>query len=333
MIVAHIIDLSHAPQLSFLRPFFDAYISVTCFFIISGYLISKSFIQTRNYKSYFLKRVRRLIPAYAFVVIISAISLSLISCLSAHQYFFNTQLFKYLFANLSFVNFIQPCLPGVFTNNHMCAVNGALWTIKIEVCFYIILPLLIILLSKLQRKYYLLVLLYLIGLAYKFLMVHYLNRTGNVFFNTLSNQLPAFLPYFSCGIALHYYFDTYIKHSKMLFFLAIPVFLVEHYYGLEVLKPLALSAMLFYIAFNFKVFNNFGKHGDISYGIYIFHFPIIQLFVNYHIFEDFNPWLSAGVIILIVIALGFLSWNFLEKRFLSRKTLHRYGGTTSVSFF
>jgi peptidoglycan/LPS O-acetylase OafA/YrhL len=109
----------------------------------------------------------------------------------------------------------------------------------------------------------------------------------------------------------------------MLLIFAIPVFLIEHYYGLEILKPLALSAMLFFIAFNFKPLNNFGKHGDISYGIYIFHFPIIQLFVNYHIFEKYNPWVSAGLIIMLVIVLAFLSWNLLEKRFLSRRTVFK----------
>ena len=42
-----------------------------------------------------------------------------------------------------FLNFAHPNLPAVFANNSMQAVNGALWTLKIEVLFYISVPLLV----------------------------------------------------------------------------------------------------------------------------------------------------------------------------------------------
>ena len=38
---------------------------------------------------------------------------------------------------------MEPNLPGVFAGNTVTEVNGALWTLKIEVMFYLILPLLV----------------------------------------------------------------------------------------------------------------------------------------------------------------------------------------------
>lgn len=46
------------------------------------------------------------------------------------------EVFKYVAANLVFLNFTHPNLPGLFESNSLQAINGALWTLKIEVMFY-----------------------------------------------------------------------------------------------------------------------------------------------------------------------------------------------------
>ena len=47
---------------------------------------------------------------------------------------------EYVGWNLVFLNFKAPGLPGVFATNRFHEVNGALWTMKLEVMFYILLP-------------------------------------------------------------------------------------------------------------------------------------------------------------------------------------------------
>ena len=54
-------------------------------------------------------------------------------------------------ANLIFLNFVHPTLPGVFEGNQLSEVNGALWTLKIEVMFYAAVPLLAWAFRKLGR--------------------------------------------------------------------------------------------------------------------------------------------------------------------------------------
>ncbi|MDZ4666614.1 MAG: acyltransferase [bacterium] len=321
VVLSHIVDLSLAPELKFLKPFFDTHISVTGFFIISGFLISASYLKSKSLSSYLIKRARRLLPAYLFVVLFSAVALSMVSSLPLNEYFSHSDFRKYLAANLFFVNFIQPCLPGVFLHNIYCSINGALWTIKVEVTFYLVLPLLLYPLSRIKRPNSILVAYYLLGLIYQygcfFLALLYPARAS--FFETLQHQMPGFLTYFTAGILL-YLNRNWVESRRSLFLpLSIFIFCVEYYFQLEILRPMAMAILIMFFAYGFKPLNNFGMYGDFSYGIYIFHFPLIQLFTDLHLFEKYNPFLVAILLIFLLITLAVSSWNFLEKRFLKSR--------------
>lgn len=319
VILSHIVDLSQHPSLTFLRPFFDSYIAVTGFFIISGFLIAKSYISTKNIKQYFSKRANRLLPGYLFTIFCGAIFLSFTSSLTLREYFLSTDLYKYLFYNITFLNFLHPCLPGVFLNNNLCSVNGALWTIKVEVGFYIIIPLLIYIINKFPKKIFLFIFIYVAALLYKYAMARYYQQTGNKVFDILTHQLPAFMSYFVSGMAMHYYLPRFLSNKKYLILIAVPIFILEYYFSLEILKPLALTIIIFYVAYGFSFLNNFGKYGDFSYGTYIYHFPIIQLCVTLGFFSRYNPFIVAVCIIITVLTMAVLSWNLIEKRFIMRK--------------
>lgn len=320
VILSHIIDLSQFPDFIFLKKYFDTHLSVTGFFIISGFLITGSYVKTRNIRLYFIKRAKRLLPAYILIVLFSALFFSVFSIYNFQEYFSNSMLYKYLFANLFFLNFIQPCLPGVFLNNILCTINGALWTIKVEVSFYIILPILIFLITKFEKKIIVFVAIYVLGLLYilGLYLTNFIIPEKHSFLLILKHQLPGFLTYFISGISLFYFFDFYMKYKNKLIIIAIIVFSIEYYFNLEILRPIAMSLLLLYFAYGFKFLNNWGKYGDFSYGIYIYHFPVIQLVVSLNLLNNFNPFLVAFSIIVTALFLAIISWNFLEKKFLNR---------------
>ena len=115
-------------------------IRVKAFFIISGFLVFYSYIKREDLKDYIEKRIRRILPPY-FLVVISCVLLGFfITSLSKQDYVTSKETYKYLISNFSFLNFIQPTLPGVFESNPMPAVNGSLWTMKVEVMFYVSVP-------------------------------------------------------------------------------------------------------------------------------------------------------------------------------------------------
>ena len=86
------------------------------------------------------------------------------------------------------------------------------------------------------------------------------------------------------------------------------------------LEPIALGIVVIYIACLFPWLGNFSKYGDFSYGTYIVHFPILQVLIQYGLFEH-SPIIALVVTTVLVMVISYLSWHFVEKRFL-RKSSH-----------
>ncbi len=314
VVFGHLIELTGVPEFQKFRFVFDTYIAFTGFFAISGFLIAKSYQTSSSLSSYFKKRAARILPAYLFLIISSVFLLSFVSTLSFSDYFLNSQTGKYLAANLTFLNFLQPCLPEVFEKNPLqCSVNGALWTLKIEVLYYLSVPILIFLLNKSRKKLIWIILIYVLSIAYKTTLMN----IGTEKYILLARQLPGFMSYFVSGIALSYYFDLFIKYKNKIVWIAIVVFIFEKWIHIEYLMPISLSIIVFTFAYSFKKLNSLIRFGDISYGVYIFHCPIIQTATSFEFFKNYNSYFVAFVSLLIIIVVSLLSWHLNEKRWLN----------------
>ncbi len=311
---AHLSELSQSAKLSFIGAYFSSSFAIKTFFIISGFLVAKSFINTDSIFKYFLKRAKRILPAYVFTILFFAVVLAFFSTCTPSQYFSNIILYKYLFWNLIFMNFVQPCLPGLFDNNLLCAVNGALWTIKIEESFYILLPFLFYILNKTKKSTIVLSVIYLLSLSYFFVCTYY-NKP------LFAKQLPGQLIYFVTGIFLYLNFKKVLQFKIELLIISTAILMINNYFIFDytVLYPMVLGLFVITFAYSITYFNNFGKYGDFTYGIYISHFPIIQLFRHLNYFDTYNPYLMACVTLFTSLIFSFFSWHFIEKRFLKRK--------------
>ena len=129
-------------------------IAVKVFFILSGFWVTQSFLKSDSIKNYAIKRFKKILPQYWLVVLVCAVGLSAFSVLPLREYFCNSVFYKYLAANILTLNFIQPNLPGVFEDLALNgSVNGSLWTIKIEIGFYILLPFIVFAVKRLREKF------------------------------------------------------------------------------------------------------------------------------------------------------------------------------------
>lgn len=314
ILLAHLAELSQNKDLFVLSYFSNAIIGVKGFFVISGFLVSKSYVNTPSLKDYFVKRVKRIVPAYVVVVLFSALIFSLFSSYTFGAYFSSIDTYKYIGWNLLFLNFMHPCLPGLFDANLHCAVNGALWTLKIEEGFYVVLPLIFYGIQKIKKPILWLGSLYLLSLGYWFVMNSYWNQP------LLAKQLPGYLCYFITGIFLFLNFDWIMKNKEGFLLFAVLVLAVYHLSDLsiDILYPAAFGIVVIIAAYNIPFLNNFGKYGDFTYGLYIYHFPIIQLFRQCNLFEKYDPFVMAIGVILITLCFAVFSWFYIERRFLDR---------------
>lgn len=129
-------------------------IAVNVFFILSGFWVTQSFFKSGSIKEYAIKRCKKILPQYWLVVFVCAVGLSAFSVLPLREYFCDSIFYKYLASNILTLNFIQPNLPGVFEGLALNgSVNGSLWTIKIEIGFYILLPFIVFAVKKLHEKF------------------------------------------------------------------------------------------------------------------------------------------------------------------------------------
>jgi peptidoglycan/LPS O-acetylase OafA/YrhL len=219
------------------------------------------------------------------------------------------------------MNFLQPSLPGVFFKNNMQAVNGSLWTIKLEISFYIIVPFLAYILTKLKTRKRItvfLAFLYVFGYIYNFICLYLSEKFGNKFIEEMAHQLPGFIQYFAVGIFCVINYDFVRKYDKYMIIPGVIILLIYYTIGNEYLLPIGLGIIIMFLGFNFKKLNNVGKNGDYSYGVYIFHFPIIQSLIYMEYFS-LNKNVALLIVIGVVFSISYLSWNLLEKKILKRK--------------
>lgn len=314
IVLAHLSELSQSKSLEILYLFSNSSVAVQGFFIISGFLVAKSYTNTSSLKEYFIKRAKRILPAYVLVLLFSVITLSFFSSFSFLDYFTNISVYQYLGWNSIFLNFMHPCLPGLFENNLMCAVNGALWTLKVEEGFYIVLPLIFCAIKRSKKPILILLGLYVLSIMYWFVMDFYLNKP------LLAKQLPGYLAYFVTGIFLFLNFDFVQQKKNTILIVAALLLILSSFldFQIDLLHPAAFGTIVIIAAYSLPFLNNFGKYGDFTYGLYIYHFPIIQLFRQYNLFEKYNPILMAFAVILITLFFAVFSWFIIEKRFLDR---------------
>ncbi len=320
---AHLGEVSGISTFLPLANYFYSGIAVDCFFVVSGFLIFRSFDRSSSVLSYLNKRVRRIYPAYLTVVLVAALLLPLLFSDTVTDILFSKEWFRYLFSNLAFFNFLQPDITGIFGSNPLQVINPPLWTIKVEVMFYLSVPLIFLFLRN-KKQWLPLCCLYAASIAYSFWFLAMHASSGLEIYLKLEKQLPGQLSFFLSGGGLYLYYSLFRKYWKRSLTIAIVVLIVsaQHSLTAQLFYPLSLAILVISVALLFPYLGNWGKFGDMSYGVYIYHFPIIQIFTTLALF-DTRPWLVFFALIAAILFTSFLSYRYIERPFLKRSSHYR----------
>jgi peptidoglycan/LPS O-acetylase OafA/YrhL len=316
LVHAHVLSGRH--ELGFLSRYLSSEVAVEAFFVVSGYLIFRSYESSNSLADYSGKRFSRIYPAYAVVILFCAVAGAFLTQSGLSGYF-SLAWVKYVAANLLFLNFLAPSLPGVFSGNTLEAVNGALWTLKIEVSFYLMVPLFVYFFRR-YGTLRILASLYIGSVVYYAAMNVAAEHSGRPLLDMLARQLPGQLAFFLSGAVFHYYEVTLRKWFLHGAVVSLLILLLEPPFLMPVLEPISLGFVVLYFAIGLRSLGNFGRFGDFSYGIYIIHFPVIQTLVWLGLF-DRNPFGALGISAALILFAAHLSWHLVEKPFL-RKSSH-----------
>lgn len=298
------------------RPLTFGTLGVGIFFAVSGYLITASYFNNRErLKPFFLARVLRIYPAYILQYLIVCIVIGgLATSLPARDYFAALQheagkrvvdMLFFIFVPLwqDIDNIFAP-LPGVFTHHPIPnSVNGVPWTLFFEVGMYMLIVLLLKLRTVTSQH---LPLLFALGYEYVLFERYDFNAVSLIPLGLL--HCGSFL----LGSILFLYRDKIVPNGKAA--LAAIVLLacarnLSHFMALYCLLLPYIVISLAYIPSLFR-FCRLHRYGDLSYGIYIYSWPVTQ-FSRQLFPHDFVPYFCAAL--AGTLALAAISWFCLEK--------------------
>lgn len=286
-------------------------IGLCIFFTISGYLVTQSMVQSKTWLHYLWKRFLRIVPALVVVNFACIIMGGIIGELPLREYLRMDETWGYLLKNSSLI-VNQFSLPGVFKTLDDQSVNASLWTILVEVKFYLLLMLAGIT-GLLNRKWLLLCLFLLFQGLRIFLTYHKVSVEGislQAYFN--------FGTYFSLGTLAFCFRQQVSFHWLIAIGLLILAILSQN----TLIQPITLSMFFAYLVLltgsGSKLISLKGH--DFSYGLYLYAFPVQQvvlLFAGYGI----PVWLHIFLSTIIAVLFGMASWFAIEKPALKKKAL------------
>lgn len=291
-------------------------LAVTVFFAISGYLITGSCLNSNGVADYLIKRVLRLIPGLAVCVTITIFILGVFfSTLPVRDYLSSPVTAAYWHNVWLYVHY---ALPGVFEGNaYPVAVNGSLWTLPIEALMYLIV--LVLGMVRALNTRAMVIFLGLCWLAY-FRGVPAFALQNAAWAGVFPVAESAKLLCIFFGGALLYVHDKQGLTRTDLAILALFALIAVRGAN-AVLAAYIMLSPLIVLALSFLPMgpaSRICRNGDISYGVYIYAFPVQQAAVSL-LGNDVPPLTLFCYSLPVTCVLALLSWVFVEKPSLALK--------------
>lgn len=294
---------------------------VPIFFTISGFLIFASYDRNQSLKKYFKNRFLRIYPLIFVATIVTTILLIVfsngrLSLKSLGIWFFGQ------------ITLFQYYTPDALRYFGVGTPNGALWTIPVELEFYLLVPILYFLNKKIGN----IALLVLAACSFAFYTFIPHSSIPVVYKKLFEVSILYYLLHFIVGVLLYLHFNKIKKYleNKGLLWLGIYIvffLLFDKYLGLYhdlyspnllgVVADAILGVTVLSLAYtNPGLSHKILKGNDYSYGVYVIHMIVTNVMVE--LLFTHNFWFLMGGIVVVFI-MAFLSWSFVERPALALK--------------
>jgi peptidoglycan/LPS O-acetylase OafA/YrhL len=298
--------------------------AVEGFFVISGFLVTQSWINSNGLSGYCFKRFLRVFPGYIASIIFCITVILPLSGMPALNYL-GCWSFK-VWINVISMGVAQGSIflgGNIFLSNPVVGVfNGSIWTIPHEIRCYLIVAFLGFS-GFFQKAFRLAVPIFFIGSLLLYNCLH----SDELVLSGLNTSGPARLvTHFLAGVTVYLYRKN-IPINRTWLLAAFLATVVACCTACTWILPISGTYLLFYAAINSRLrLQNFGKKIDLSYGIYLYGFPVQQIIIQRY-WNQLTPLLLFAVTLPIAALLAFASWKLIElpalelKRFtFARKT-------------
>jgi peptidoglycan/LPS O-acetylase OafA/YrhL len=307
-----------APAWSYL---FKPFSGVPIFFVVSGFLVTASYERSSSLRSYVEKRARRILPGLWFCIVMTGVVLLALGypILSAQ----GATWFASQFAALIYT-------PDFLRSFGFGSYNGSLWTIPIELQFYVTVPILSLVVARVADKTVVLIAVLLVAMfvgigirIYAPSLIGALDGVERLQIKLIRYSFVTHYFLFVLG-ATAFYLSLHLQpwmRGKGLFWL-LPL-LAMHLFAPYSATAIVVSQIILGLLTISVAFPEAGairlKGYDISYGVYLFH----GLILNILVILGFTG-ASIGIYILLLssYAAGYVSWTMVEARFLKRGRTH-----------
>lgn len=285
-------------------------LSVTLFFFASGFFIAKSLMKGKTGKEFWKGRLIRIYPAFIVVMLLTVFVMGpVLTVLPLKEYFMSSKTWSY-FLYLLMIPRYQ--LPGVLEDAPLSMVNGALWTLVLEmICYagiYIVCKL-----KWLNQKSLKVINCFLIPAELILLIIQ-----PKMLYAYNGYYRPLFI--FIAGAEFCVYADQIPLKTSWMWISILCGFILGALHRLDLYMVFGFPYVLSCLVFAKKqVSDSLGSLGDYSYSIYLAGMPVQQ--TVQHFFPG-SAWFNAGVSIVIASAIGFLFYRLVEVpsvRYFSKK--------------
>lgn len=275
---------------------------VYVFFILSGFLVTRSFVRRRSSLDYLARRCLRIFPGLIVCTLLSTFVLGVVlTDLPLSHYLRHPGVRGFLRSALLVTDSGDSSLPGVVfaPNDYGTLINGSLWTLGPEFLCY--LGVLLLGLVGVLR-WWLLALGVIVSL---WSQGYYSSDTANL------------LPYFVSGAFTYFVFERGYLRPSLVAVSTLALLVSAHW--LEVYQSFALFAAPLLIQIGTRApawFGQGARFGDVSYGLYLYGWPIEET-VTRLLGSHASWWMVFGISLPLALAAGFVSWHLVEKRALA----------------
>jgi peptidoglycan/LPS O-acetylase OafA/YrhL len=290
-------------------------VGLVMFFMISGFLITLSFVRRPDLPRFLRARVLRLWPALVVCVLAWAFVLGpLLTDLPLREYFDASRAdnpYGYAWTNISLFK-LRMALPGLFQHNPTPgAVNGPLWTISVEATMY----LWVAGAGTLRLLRFRWLTSIAIAAVFSWLLVWPM-ITGH--FNS-DRDLPMIVRGFFGAGAIACLLRRQLPISTgLMIALAVACLIASHTRHALPFLWLTVGYFVFWFAYVPRLPTIPGGV-DLSYGVYLWAWPLQQSVVL--IWNLHEPIVIFAIVTPIVLVIAALSWHYVEKPALRLKDM------------